>query len=170
PEPRDGAHRQGGPRMMLPMSLAETGTVSAGEEVFFWVVAPLAVLAALGLLFARKAVYAAMCVVFVMISLAGFYIVQEALFLGVAQIVVYTGAIMMLFLFVLMLVGVDASDSVVETLKGQRWIGYLLGIGLVSVISGVIVKATWGQPAGLTEANADTNPIGLARLIFGDWV
>src|SRR5690606_6496478 len=170
PEPRDGAHRQGGPRMMLPMSLAETGTVSAGEEVFFWVVAPLAVLAALGLLFARKAVYAAMCVVFVMISLAGFYIVQEALFLGVAQIVVYTGAIMMLFLFVLMLVGVDASDSVVETLKGQRWIGALAGAGLIALVAAVAMRASMPAPRGLAEANADTNPVGVARLLFSDYV
>jgi len=155
---------------MLPMSLAETGTVSAGEEVFFWVVAPLAVLAALGLLFARKAVYAAMCVVFVMISLAGFYIVQEALFLGVAQIVVYTGAIMMLFLFVLMLVGVDASDSVVETLKGQRWIGALAGAGLIALVAAVAMRASMPAPRGLAEANADTNPVGVARLLFSDYV
>ncbi len=156
--------------MMLPMSLAETGTVSTGEEIFFWVVAPLAVLAALGLLFARKAMYAAMCVVFVMIALAGFYIVQEAIFLGVAQIVVYTGAIMMLFLFVLMLVGVDASDSVVETLKGQRWIGFLGGAGLIALVAAVAMRASMPAPRGLAEANADTNPVGVARLLFSDYV
>ena len=98
-------------------------TASGGEAVLFWVLAPLMVLAALGLLFARKAVHAAICVVFVMISLAILYIAQEAAFLGVVQIVVYTGAVMMLFLFVLMLVGVDASDSLVETIRGQRFIG-----------------------------------------------
>jgi|SRR5690625_1104850 len=154
----------------VPGYLTETGDIAGGEVVMFWILAPIMVLAGLGLLFARKAVHAAFMVIIVMISLAFLYTAQDAPFLGVAQVVVYTGAVMMLFLFVLMLVGVDASDSLVETLKGQRWIGYLLGIGLVSVISGVIVKATWGQPAGLTEANADTNPIGLARLIFGDWV
>ncbi|WP_324649527.1 NADH-quinone oxidoreductase subunit J [Georgenia sp. H159] len=156
--------------MTLPMSLAETGLTSTGEEVFFWVVAPLAVLAALGLLFARKAIYAAMCVVFVMIALAGFYIVQEAIFLGVAQIVVYTGAIMMLFLFVLMLVGVDSSDSVVETLKGQRWIGFLAGAGLIALIAAVAMRATMPAPVGLEQVNADTNPVGVARLLFSDYV
>lgn len=156
--------------MMLPLSLAETGTVSTGEEIFFWVVAPLAVLAALGLLFARKAVYAAMCIVFVMIALAGFYIVQEAIFLGIAQIVVYTGAIMMLFLFVLMLVGVDASDSVVETLKGQRWVGFVGGAGLIALVVAVSLRATMPAPVGLEQANADTNPVGVARLLFSDYV
>src|SRR5690625_1614852 len=156
--------------MMLPTTLAETGVTSSGEALFFWIVAPLAVLAALGLIFARKAIYAAMGVVFVMIALAAFYIAQEALFLGVTQVIVYTGAIMMLFLFVLMLVGVDASDSVVETLKGQRWIAFLLGLGLAAVLVGVVAAATLPRPTGLEAANDDTNPVVIARLVFGDWV
>ncbi len=156
--------------MMLPTTLAETGVTSSGEALFFWIVAPLAVLAALGLIFARKAIYAAMGVVFVMIALAAFYIAQEALFLGVTQVIVYTGAIMMLFLFVLMLVGVDASDSVVETLKGQRWIAFLGGLGLVVLLAGIAMRAVMPDPQGLAAANAETNPVGVARLLFGDYV
>ena len=95
-------------------------TASAGEAVLFWVLAPLMVLAALSLLFARKAVHAAIAVMFVMVDLAILYVAQEASFLGVVQVVVYTGAVMMLFLFVLMLVGVDASDSLVETIRGHK--------------------------------------------------
>ncbi|WP_420819393.1 NADH-quinone oxidoreductase subunit J [Oerskovia turbata] len=128
------------------------------------------VLAALGLLFARKAVHAAICVVFVMISLAILYIAQEAAFLGVVQIVVYTGAVMMLFLFVLMLVGVDASDSLVETIRGQRAIGVLLGLGLGSILVGVIAQATFPPSVGLTAANAESNPVALARILFADYV
>ena len=91
-----------------------------GEQVTFWVLAPISVLAAMGLLFAKKAVHAALGMALVMINLGIFYIAQEADFLGIIQIFVYTGAVMMLFLFVLMLVGVDSSDSPVETIKGQR--------------------------------------------------
>jgi len=145
-------------------------TASGGEAVLFWVLAPLMVLAALGLLFARKAVHAAICVVFVMISLAILYIAQEAAFLGVVQIVVYTGAVMMLFLFVLMLVGVDASDSLVETIRGQRFVGILLGLGLGAVLVGVIAQATFPPSVGLTVANAETNPVALARILFADYV
>ncbi len=145
-------------------------TVSGGEVVLFWVLAPLMVLAALGLLFARKAVHAAICVVFVMISLAILYIAQEAAFLGVVQIVVYTGAVMMLFLFVLMLVGVDASDSLVETIRGQRFIGVLLGLGLGAVLVGVVAQATFPPSVGLTAANAESNPVALARILFADYV
>ena len=87
---------------------------SGGEAFLFWVLGPISVIGALGLLFAKKAVHAALGVALVMINLGVFYIAQNAEFLGVVQIFVYTGAVMMLFLFVLMLVGVDSSDSLVE--------------------------------------------------------
>ena len=145
-------------------------TPSTAEAVLFWVLAPIMVLAALGLLFARKAVHAALCVITVMISLAFLYIAQEAPFLGVVQVVVYTGAVMMLFLFVLMLVGVDASDSLVETLRGQRWIGWIAGLGLAVVLVAVVGRAVYPDAAGLADANADGNPVGVARIVFGQHV
>jgi len=146
------------------------GRTSGGEATLFWVLAPIMVLAALSLLFARKAIYAALGVVAVMISLAFLYVAQEAPFLGVVQVVVYTGAIMMLFLFVLMLVGVDASDSLTETLRGQRWIGVLFGLGLGVLLVTVVTQATYPVATGLDVANTDTNPVGVARLIFGNFI
>ena len=86
----------------------DTGT---GEAVTFWVLAPIAVAASLGMVLSRKAVHSALLLASVMICLAIFYLAQDAPFLGVVQVVVYTGAVMMLFLFVLMLVGVDSGDS-----------------------------------------------------------
>ncbi|MDO8105789.1 NADH-quinone oxidoreductase subunit J [Isoptericola sp. b441] len=151
-------------------SLATTGHTSTAEGVLFWVLAPIMVIAALGLLFARKAVHAAMGVVVVMISLAIIYVAQEAPFLGVVQVIVYTGAVMMLFLFVLMLVGVDASDSLVETITGQRWIGLLLGAGLAAVLIGVVVAATAPTPQGLATANEVGNPQAVAGVVFGQHV
>ncbi len=143
---------------------------STGEAVLFWVLAPLMVLASLGLVFARKAVYAAISVIFVMVMLAVLYIAQEAPFLGIAQVVVYTGAVMMLFIFVLMLVGVDASSSRVETIKGQRWIGITLGLGLVALLVAVISRATFAPAIGLEQANSESNPVGVARVLMQDYV
>jgi NADH-quinone oxidoreductase subunit J len=154
----------------LAAQTAVSAQPSTGEAVLFWVLATVMVLAALGLLFARKAVHAAMGVVVVMVSLAILYVAQDAAFLGVVQVIVYTGAVMMLFLFVLMLVGVDASDSLVETIAGQRWIGMLLGVGLVGVLVGVVLSAADIEPVGLAAANADGNPQGVAAVIFGDYV
>ncbi|MEO6999779.1 MAG: NADH-quinone oxidoreductase subunit J [Terracoccus sp.] len=150
---------------------------STAEAVGFWVLAPIAVLASLGLLFARKAVHAAMSMALVMIIIGIFYIMQKADFLGVVQVFVYTGAVMMLFLFVLMLVGVDSSDSVVETIKGQRWASLVLVVGLAGVLLSTIGSAVFDEQtvqAGLDKVvatNTETGNItGMAELIFGPYV
>ena len=145
-----------------------TGT---GEEVLFWVLGPLAVIGALGLVFAKKAVHAALGMALTMIILGVFYIAQDADFLGVIQIFVYTGAVMMIFLFVIMLIGVDTSDSLVETLAGQRWVTAILCIGLGGILVTAIGQVTWGEPVGVAAVNAQTgNVSGVAQLIFGRYV
>jgi NADH-quinone oxidoreductase subunit J len=145
-----------------------TGT---GEEVLFWVLGPLAVIGALGLVFAKKAVHAALGMALTMIILGVFYIAQDADFLGVIQIFVYTGAVIMVFLFVIMLIGVDSSDSLVETLAGQRWVTAILCIGLGGILVTAIGQVTWGEPVGVAAVNAQTgNVSGVAQLIFGRYV
>ena len=143
---------------------------SGGEAVLFWVLAPISVLGALGLVFAKKAVHAALGTALVMINLGVFYIAQNADFLGIVQIFVYTGAVMMLFLFVLMLVGVDSSDSLVETIKGQKVAGFVLALGLGVILIAAIGTVTFASPIGLAKANADGNITGVANLIFGKYV
>src|SRR5690606_11351122 len=122
--------------------------------------------AALGMLFARKAVHAALLLAVVMISLALMYLVQDAPFLIAVQIIVYTGAILMLFLFVVMLVGVDASDSVVETIRGHRVLSIVVGLafGLVLVLG--VAQISFGTVVGLDEANADGNIPAIAQVLF----
>ena len=136
----------------------------------FWLLAPIMVIAALGLLFARKAVHAALGLAVVMISLAMLYAAQGAPFLFAVQIIVYTGAIMMLFLFVLMLVGVDTSESLRETIGGQRLaaaaVGLAFGVVMVTIVGQAVVSPT----TGLKAANADGNVEGLAALMFGPYV
>lgn len=137
----------------------------------FWVLAPVSVLAALGMLLVKKAVHSALLLVWVMITLAIFYIAQDAVFLGIVQIVVYTGAVMMLFLFILMLVGVDSSDSLTETIRGLRPIAITAAIGFGGLLTSLIGRATVGrQPVGLQAANADGNVQGIAGLLFSTYV
>jgi NADH-quinone oxidoreductase subunit J len=138
--------------------------------VAFWILAPIMVLAALGILFVRKAVHAALLLAVVMISLAVLYLALEAPFLFVVQIIVYTGAILMLFLFVLMLVGVDSSDSVVETIKGQRWMSFLAGTVLGALLITGIAQMALGAPSGLEAANSGGNIQGLANILFSRYV
>ena len=138
---------------MLNLALT-VGNTETPEAVQFWILAPIAVLSALGMLVVKKAVHSALLLAWVMITLAIFYIAQDALFLGIVQIVVYTGAVMMLFLFILMLVGVDSSDSLVETIKGQRAAAITASVGLGGLLVSLIGRATIGNAAvGLRTAN-----------------
>jgi NADH-quinone oxidoreductase subunit J len=138
----------------------------SAEAVLFWVLAVVSVAGAIGMVAAPKAVYSAMFLACTMISLAVLYIAQDAVFLGVVQIVVYTGAVMMLFLFVLMLIGVDSADSLVETIRGQRVAAIVAGVAFgVLLIAGIGSVSVQGF-TGLTEANSGGNVEGLAALIF----
>ncbi|NEA46080.1 NADH-quinone oxidoreductase subunit J [Streptomyces sp. SID10815] len=143
---------------------------STGEAFQFWVLGTVAVLGALGTVLMRKAVHSALCLAGTMIVLAVFYLANGAYFLGIVQIVVYTGAIMMLFLFVVMLVGVTAADSLKETIKGQRWLALLCGLGFGVLLFAGIANASLKDFAGAGKANANGNVEGLATLIFTRYV
>ncbi|GAA1106130.1 MULTISPECIES: NADH-quinone oxidoreductase subunit J [Kitasatospora] len=143
---------------------------STGEAVQFWVLAVIAVGGALGMLLMKKAVHSALCLAATMLALAVCYMAQGAVFLGVVQIVVYTGAIMMLFLFVVMLVGVTSADSLKEQLKGQRFAAVLCGLGFGVLLIAGLANAKLHSFTGLAEANAEGNVQGLARLIFTKYV
>jgi NADH-quinone oxidoreductase subunit J len=146
------------------------GHTSTAEAVLFWVLGTVAVAGAIGVVAAPKSVYSAMFLATTMIVLAVFYIAQGALFLGVVQVVVYTGAVMMLFLFVVMLIGVDSSESLVETIRGQRVAAIVVGVGFgVLVIAGIGSVSTGGY-TGLAQANAGGNVQGLAVLIFTQYL
>ena len=144
-----------------------------GEEIVFGFSGGLAVLGELGLILSRKAVHSALWVALTMINLAVLYVANSAPFLGMVQVVVYTGAVMMLFLFVLMVVGVDSSDSLIETLKGQRLVAIVLAVGLaILLVAGIGAGLTDVVPVGLDEANGvdGGNVQGIARLLFTDYL
>jgi len=147
------------------------GQVPTGEAVAFWVLAPLALIGALGMIIARNAVHSALWLVLSMLCLGVFYVLQAGPFIGMVQIIVYTGAIMMLFLFVLMLVGRDASDSLIETLRGQRLAAVVLGLGFAGLLGSGLYRGLRDTTAvGLDQANAEGNVQGIAALLFTDYL
>ncbi|CAB4671154.1 MAG: NADH-quinone oxidoreductase subunit J [Actinobacteria bacterium] len=147
------------------------GQTQTPEAVLFWILGPLAVIAALGMLLVKKAVHSAILLAWVMITLAIFYIAQDAVFLGIVQVVVYTGAVMMLFLFILMLVGVDSSDSLTETIRGLRPIAITAALGFGGMMVSLLGRATLGRTSvGLADVNAEGNVQALAALLFSKYV
>ena len=136
----------------------------------FWILAVLSVSAAVTMIFMRQAVHCALMLAVVMLSLAVFYAMEGAPFLAFVQIIVYTGAVLMLFLFVVMLIGVTSRDSLVETIRGQRlWAG-IAGLGFLVLLIVGIGHASIGTAAPQTAANGANNLTGIAQLIFTTYV
>jgi NADH-quinone oxidoreductase subunit J len=141
------------------------------RETLFWILAVLSTGAALAMIMVRRAVHCAIMLAVVMLSLATMYAMQGAPFLAFVQIIVYTGAVLMLFLFVLMLIGISSADSIVETIKGQRLAAGLAAIGLLVVLSLGIGHAAMGPAVPQSDAlNGSGNLTGIATLIFTTYV
>ncbi len=140
------------------------------QAVFYWILAVLAVAAALGMVLARKAVHSAILLAVVMLSLAVLYAMQGAPFLAFVQVIVYTGAVLMLFLFVLMIVGVSSLDSMRETIRGQRLAAGVFAIALLVLLAVMIGHAAIGPAAPASSGYGAANVQSLARLIFTRYV
>ncbi len=139
------------------------------DNVVFWVFAPIALGSAIAMLLMRNAVHAALLLIVNFFCLAVMYLLLDAPFLFAVQIIVYAGAIMVLFLFVIMLLGVDRGEDLTERLIAQRPVAIALGIAVVVEIA-VAVRAGVGfatkAPAGFDAANTDGNTQALARVLF----
>ncbi|MFD7627173.1 NADH-quinone oxidoreductase subunit J [Streptomyces sp. NPDC059851] len=155
---------------MSALAAGAASVTSAGEAVQFWILGTVAVIGALATILMKKAVHSALSLAGTMIVLAVFYLANGAYFLGVVQVIVYTGAIMMLFLFVVMLVGVTAADSLKETIKGQRWLAVLCGLGFGVLLIAGIANASLNHWNGLGRVNSAGHVEGLAALIFTRYV
>ena len=132
----------------LATALLPAPQLGLGESILFGVVAVIAVVCALGVLTAKRAVYAAVNMIMIMICLATLYIANSAPFLGAVQIVVYTGAVMMLVLFVIMLVGVAADESIADTVSGHKLLSSLMGLGLVvTLVTALMRSQLVGRPS-----------------------
>ena len=149
---------------------AGTNTDVIARETIFWILAVASVGAALAMILVRHAVHCAIMLAVVMLSLATMYAMQGAPFLAFVQIIVYTGAVLMLFLFVLMLIGISSADSIVETIKGQRLAAGLTAIGLLVILILGIGHAAIGPAAPTSAANGTNNLSGIATLIFTTYV
>jgi len=144
----------------------------AADYIVFWVLAPISVGAALGMLFARNAVHSALLLIVNFFCLAVFFLVLGSPFLFAVQIIVYAGAIMVLFLFVIMLLGVTREESLVERLKGQRVLATLLGLGLIAEVALAVrygVGISTHAAPGFDAVNRGGNVQSLARVLFNSY-
>jgi NADH-quinone oxidoreductase subunit J len=150
--------------------IVAAGGADLAREATFWILAIVATVAGLGMVLARRAVHCAVLLAVVMLSLAVLYALQGAPFLAFVQVIVYTGAVLMLFLFVLMIVGITSADSAVETIRGQRLYAAVAGIGLLILLVLVVGHAAIGKAAPVSAAFGSSNITGIATLLFTKYV
>lgn len=144
------------------------------EVIVFAVVAAVAVGAGMALVLTKNAVHSALFLVGVQLALAVMFLLQGAFLVAVLQIMVYAGAIMVLFVFVVMLLGVDRKDTLVEPLKLQR--PFALGLGLLVAVEGAYLLLTQhvhvaaAAPTGqLAQTPHESNVTAVARVLFTSW-
>jgi NADH-quinone oxidoreductase subunit J len=152
-----------------PLILASNAAATT-QGIAFWVLSVIAVAAALGMIAIRRAVHCAVLLAVVMLILAAMYAMQGAPFLAFVQVIVYTGAVLMLFLFVMMIVGITSADSITETIRGQRLAAALAGIGMLVLLSLIVGHAAIGPAAPSGPRNSSANVADLADLIFTRYV
>lgn len=135
-----------------------------GNSIIFFILAAIAIAAAVGMLTSRNAVHSALFLVLNFATIAVFYIILNAPFIGMVQITVYAGAIMVLFLFVIMLLG---GEKLVGVRSGDKWqLGLALVLGVVLVSVFVVVLVQGGDVVGGGTAVIDTSPIALGLRLF----
>jgi NADH-quinone oxidoreductase subunit J len=146
------------------------------DEIVFGVTFVVALGTSIAMLFAPNAVHVALFLVGSQVALALAFLLQGAYFIAAIQIILYAGAIMVLFLFVIMLLGVDRREALIEPLTGQRPLAAALGVVLAALIGYVAINgadlvAAGGGERALNDINRDPgNVLAIARALFGDYL
>ena len=148
------------------------------ELIVFVLASAMMLIGALGVITRRNPVHAALSLVLTLFGVAVHFVALEAYFLAAVQIIVYAGAIVVLFLFVIMLLGVDkAEDLQTEPLVAQRWLAGIAGLGLLGLLvfavsrgAEMLTTRAEGLATSAEGASGDANIQQLARSVFGDYV
>ncbi len=142
------------------------------ELVVFVIASAMVLVGALGVVLRSNPVHAALSLVLTLFGIAVHFVAMEAHFLAAVQVIVYAGAIVVLFLFVIMLLGVDKSeDLTVEPFPIQRPLAIVIGVSLAALVSAAAIRASDRLPEGTPlEAGGDSNIKQLAQNLFSDYV
>lgn len=141
------------------------------EPVVFYLSAGAALSAGVAMVLSRNPVHAALYLVGTQLALAVLFLLQGAFFIAALQIIIYAGAIMVLFLFVVMLLGVDRQEALVEPLRMQRPIAVGLGVVLIAEVLYLLTSRGFLVPAAVraSAVSGEGNVEAVARVLFTDW-
>jgi NADH-quinone oxidoreductase subunit J len=142
------------------------------DLILFLILAVVAIATALGMLLSRSAIYSALFLVLNFITVAVFYLLLAAPFIAISQVTVYAGAIMVLFLFVIMLLGTERLQPT-GALPWQKWLAGILAVVLVAETSYLLVGRS-PAPGQIVQPDVSVNAIGAIRdlgtLLFSQYL
>ncbi len=139
-----------------------------GNPILFLILAAVAVIAAVMMVRSRNAIYSALFLVLNFVTIAVLYLILNAPFIAMVQITVYAGAIMVLFLFVIMLLGAEKLQGFEESSKGQLWIAAFLAVVLIATFAVALIQ---GDPSSSgAVAGLDSSPSNLGLHLFKAYV
>ncbi len=141
------------------------------EQVAFWAFAVPLVVTALGVIVARSPVYAAMNLVAAFFFLAGIYVLLTAHLVAFMQVLVYAGAVMVLFLFVIMLLSLGDAQFGTERKRAMQYVGVLGGIGVLAVVCSAIARAAEALGAGLRPVSDSFGTVkAVGAVLYTDFL
>jgi NADH-quinone oxidoreductase subunit J len=145
-------------------------TATVPDAITFAIAAAITVVGALGVVFSRNPVHSALMLVMTLFGVAVLFVEENAQFLAAVQVIVYAGAIVVLFLFVIMLLGVDRDESLrADPMPAQRWLALVLGIlGLAEIL--LLARTKWPigahSVAGKANGTGQSNVYVLGKAVF----
>ena len=142
------------------------------EALLFFAPASLIIIGALIVIFAKNPVHNAMGLVMTLVSLAIIYITLNATFVAMVQMLVYAGAVMTLFLFVIMMIGVDKKEQTTDSIKGHTFLVSGVFLILISLLAYVAISSDfkWDLWFAPVEFDAEGTPQLIAGTLFTEWI
>jgi NADH-quinone oxidoreductase subunit J len=136
-------------------------------EVAFYVLAVASTASALGVIFFKNAVHSALSLILTLLFLALFYLQLGAMFIAIVQILIYAGAIMVLFLFVVTMLATESKETeTIDRIPWQRWVGSILGLVLVGALSYLLFTGT--PITGTTKTTGPNNYLHAVSIFGGN--
>ena len=140
------------------------------DMILFISIALIAVATAISMLASRNAIYSALFLVLNFLAVAALYLLLNAAFIAIVQVTVYAGAIMVLFLFVIMLLGTE-QEKIGGRIQWQRPVAIVLGLGLAAELAYVLLSGAGGTGAVLESVGAEFgSPASIGRVLFSEYL
>lgn len=138
------------------------------DQVIFYGLALITIVGALATIFSRNAMYSVLALVVTFFAMSGLYLQLKAEFVAIVHIIVYAGAIMVLFLFVVMMLNLNTVSMIIRSNVNIRWIAVLVGVAMAGILGYGAYATTLPARGDNTTANGTVKVLG--KMLFNEYL